>query len=291
MMFLATLDYPNIDPIAVSLGPIAIRWYSLAYLTGLLSGMWIIARRGREARTPYTPADGYDFLAWCTIGLLVGARLGLVFFYYPSMIWEAPGDIFAMWKGGMSFHGGAIGVLVTTYIFCRIRRIPLLAFGDELAAVGPIGLMCGRVANFINAELWGRVAGDDVPWAMVFPDAGPSPRHPSQLYEALTEGLLLLIVVNVVRSKYAARKGPGIVLGTFLVGYAIARFSMEFFRQPDAHLGFLVFHATMGQLLTIPMFFIGVWLIIRATRTAPITPEQAGAILKERAERLEREKG
>jgi phosphatidylglycerol:prolipoprotein diacylglycerol transferase len=282
-MLLAQLTYPEIDPVAVQLGPIAIRWYSLAYLVGLLAGTWLIARRGTQRRTPYTPGDAYDFLAWVTLGLLIGARLGLVIFYYPSMIWESPGDILAMWKGGMSFHGGAIGVVLTTVIFCKIRNIPILAFGDEIGAVAPIGLLCGRIANFINGELWGRVAESDVPWAMVFPGAGSEPRHPSQLYEALTEGVLLFIVANIVRRKFAHRTAPGIVTGTFFAGYAVARFSMEFFRQPDEHLGYLFLNMTMGQLLTLPMLAIGVWLIVRAAKNPAITPEEADQMIQSRS--------
>lgn len=263
-MLSATLTYPTIDPIALQLGPIGIRWYSLAYLFGLLIGMWVLRKRALDSRTPYTPDDAIDFLTWCTLGMLIGARVGLVLFYYPHWIWERPGAIFAMWEGGMSFHGGGLGVLVAAILFTHFRKIPLLPFVDEISAIAPLGLFFGRIANFINGELYGRVS--DVPWAMVFPDGGSAPRHPSQLYEAGLEGLTLLLVLNLLRPLALRRFAPGFLLGVFLSGYAMCRFSMEFFRQPDDHLGFLVFGATMGQLLTFPMFFVGLWFIVRAIK-------------------------
>mgnify|MGYP002620289891 CR=1 FL=1 len=269
------MAYPDIDPVALQLGPVAIRWYSLAYLVGLLGGMYLMRRRADQEHVPYTADDAYDFLVWCTVGLLLGARLGLVLFYYPEMIWQSPHRILAMWEGGMSFHGGAIGVLVATLLFCRRRGIPFLQFADEITAAAPLGLLAGRVANFINGELWGRTS--DVPWAMVFPSGGPEPRHPSQLYEALTEGLLLLILVNVVRARFQRSTGPGVVAGTFLTGYAVARFSMEFFREPDDHLGFLFLGATMGQLLTLPMLIAGIVLISRGIKAGPEARRAQGA--------------
>lgn len=277
-MLFAALTYPEIDPIAVQLGPVAIRWYSLAYLFGLLGGMMLMRRRARAAHVPFTPDDAIDYLTWCTLGVLIGARLGLVLFYYPSMLWEEPGRVLAMWEGGMSFHGGLIGVLVVTVIFARVKKIPFLAFADEIAVVAPLGLLFGRIANFINGELWGRVS--DAPWAMVFPNAGPFPRHPSQLYEAVLEGLLLFVVLNLMRPVAQTRYAPGFLTGVFLVGYAFSRFTVEFFREPDSHLGFVLFGATMGQLLTIPMALFGAWLIARAVRQGPghrpwVTPAAA----------------
>lgn len=266
-MLFAALTYPDIDPIAVQLGPVAIRWYSLAYLFGLLGGMMLMRRRAQAAHVPFTPDDAIDYLTWCTLGVLIGARLGLVLFYYPSMLWEEPGRVLAMWEGGMSFHGGLIGVLLVTVIFARVKKIPFLAFADEIAVVAPLGLLFGRIANFINGELWGRVS--DAPWAMVFPNAGPFPRHPSQLYEGFLEGLVLLVVLNLLRPIAQQRYAPGYLTGVFLVGYAFSRFTVEFFREPDAHLGFVLFGATMGQLLTIPMAIVGAWLIARAVKQGP----------------------
>jgi len=263
-MLTALIPYPNIDPIAVQLGPIGIRWYSLAYLFGLLIGMWVLRTRAKDPRTPHSPDDAIDFLTWCTLGMLIGARVGLVLFYYPHWIWERPGAIFAMWEGGMSFHGGGLGVLVAAILFTHFRKISLLPFLDEISAIAPLGLLFGRLANFINAELYGRVT--DVPWAMIFPGGGDVPRHPSQLYEAALEGLALLIVLNALRPIALRKYAPGLLLGVFLSGYALSRFAMEFFRQPDDHLGFLIFGATMGQLLTFPMFFVGLAFIIRAVR-------------------------
>lgn len=266
-MLTALLTYPNIDPVALTLGPLEIRWYSLAYLFGLLISMWVLRQRAFQKVTPHSPDDAIDFLTWATLGMLIGARLGLVLFYYPQWLWERPGAIFAMWEGGMSFHGGGLGVLVATIWFTRRRKIALLPFLDEISVIAPIGLLFGRIANFINAELWGRVS--DVPWAMVFPDSGGLPRHPSQLYEAALEGLLLLIVLNALRPWAQRKFAPGFLLGVFLSGYSLARFSMEFFRAPDDHLGFLIFGATMGQLLSFPMLLVGVWLIVRAVKAGP----------------------
>lgn len=267
VMLTAYLTYPNIDPVALNLGPLQIRWYSLAYLFGLLVSMWVLRQRAFQKITPYKPVDAIDFLTWATLGMLIGARVGLVLFYYPQWIWERPRAILAIWEGGMSFHGGGLGVLFATIWFARRRKIPLLPFLDEIAVIAPIGLLFGRLANFINAELWGRVT--DVPWAMVFPDSGGLPRHPSQLYEAAFEGMLLLLVLNAMRPWAQRRFAPGFLLGLFLSGYSLARFSMEFFRAPDDHLGFLVFGATMGQILSFPMLFVGAWLMYRAVKAGP----------------------
>lgn len=267
-MLTALMEYPQIDPVALQLGPVAIRWYSLAYLVGLLGGAFIMAKRSEQPQVPFTRDDVWDFLTWAVIGVLLGARLGLVLFYYPSMIWEEPHMILAMWTGGMSFHGGVLGLVVAGWIFTTRRGIPKLAFGDELVCVAPIGLFFGRLANFINGELWGRPT--DVSWAMVFPDDDLGlARHPSQLYEAFTEGLLLFLVLWALRRTVQQRYGTGLLLGVFLAGYGISRFTMEFFREPDAHLGLLVFNASMGQLLTVPMLLLGVYFIVRAMKTPP----------------------
>jgi phosphatidylglycerol:prolipoprotein diacylglycerol transferase len=216
-----------------------------------------------------------DFLVWATLGVLLGGRLGYVLFYKSGYYLDNPLAALEVWKGGMSFHGGLLGVVVATLLFCRIRKIPTLAFGDIIFCVAPIGLLLGRLANFVNGELAGRVT--DAPWAMVFPGWGPEPRHPSQLYEAALEGLGLLILLHILWRMDAVRLRPGFLGGVFLVGYALARTFVEQFRQPDAHLGYLAAGATMGQWLSVPMLVIGAALIVRAlmrdkTPLEPITP-------------------
>ena len=258
------LLFPQFDPVLVQLGPLAIRWYALAYIGSLLLG-WRIMRR-LVLRTPAvaTPEQTDDFLTWATLGVVLGGRFGYVLFYQPSRFFADPATIFAVWQGGMSFHGGALGVVVALVIYCWKYDIPLLGFADRIAVVTPIGLGLGRVANFINGELWGRPAPDWLPWAMIFPQAGPEPRHPSQIYQALMEGLLLFTLMWVLSRREAIRARFGFLTGTFLVGYAIARSIGELYRQPDAFLGYLYDGATMGQLLSIPMLLVGLVLMIRA---------------------------
>jgi phosphatidylglycerol:prolipoprotein diacylglycerol transferase len=204
-----------------------------------------------------------DFLTWATLGVVLGGRLGYVLFYQPSVYLSHPGMIFAVWEGGMSFHGGAIGVFVAIVWFCRRNGLSLLGMADRVAVCAPIGLGLGRIANFINGELWGREAPDWLPWATVFPAAGSQPRHPSQIYQALMEGLVLFVVLFALSRRESIRARFGCLTGVFLVGYGLARITGEFFRQPDAFLGFLAFGATMGQVLSIPMLIAGVWLILR----------------------------
>ncbi len=258
------LLFPQFDPVLVRLGPIAIRWYALAYIGSLLLG-WRVMRRLVQ-RTPVvaTPLQTDDFLTWATLGVVLGGRLGYVLFYQPSRFLAEPLSIFAVWEGGMSFHGGALGVVVALVLYCRQQRIPLLGFADRIAVVTPIGLGLGRVANFINGELWGRPAPDWLPWAMVFPNGGPVPRHPSQIYQALMEGLLLFILLWLLARREAVRARFGFLTGVFLVGYAVARSVGELFRQPDAFLGYLFEGATMGQLLSVPMLVAGIGLIVLA---------------------------
>jgi len=205
-----------------------------------------------------------DFLTWATLGVVLGGRLGYVLFYQPLHYLQNPLGAFAVWQGGMSFHGGTLGVTVALVLYCRRERIPLLGFADRLAVVVPIGLGLGRIANFINGELWGRIAPDWLPWAMRFPAAGLEPRHPSQLYQATMEGAVLLIVLALFCRSPAIRARFGTLTGIFLVGYGIARIVGEFFRQPDAFLNYLIGGATMGQLLSLPMILAGAWLIARA---------------------------
>jgi phosphatidylglycerol:prolipoprotein diacylglycerol transferase len=258
------MSFPQIDPVLVQIGPIAIRWYALAYIAGLLIGWRMMRRLVQRPPVVATAVQVDDFLTWAVLAVVLGGRLGYVLFYQPLAFLAQPFGIFRIWEGGMSFHGGMLGVALVTILFCRRHAIPLLGFADRLAAVAPVGLFFGRIANFINGELWGRVTTADVPWAMVFPGAGPLPRHPSQLYQAALEGLALFVVVSVLVRLDGVRSRAGMVTGTFLAGYAVARIIGELFREPDAFLGFLAYGTTMGQVLSLPMLVIGIWLILRA---------------------------
>ncbi len=270
-MPLLTIRYPEFDPILLHIGPFAIRWYALAYIAGILLG-WLYARAiiKRPAlwggRAPLSVDDFDDFILWVTLGIILGGRSGYVLFYNLPYFSAHPSEIVQLWHGGMSFHGGFIGCVLAVLLFARRRGIPVLSLGDVTCAAGPIGLALGRIANFINDELWGRPA--EVPWAMVFPDGGPLPRHPSQLYEATLEGLLLFVILALLL-RAGALKRPGLTIGCFAVGYAIARSICEFFREPDAQLGFLWGGATMGQLLSIPLLLAGLVFIFYALRRRP----------------------
>jgi len=266
------LLFPQFDPVIIRLGPLSIRWYALAYIISLVIG-WRLARRYARLSPPVaTELQVDDFLTWATLGVVLGGRLGYVLFYQPEVYLAHPLAILAVWEGGMSFHGGMLGVAIAIIVFCRRNAIPLFGFADRIAIVAPIGLGLGRVANFINGELWGRPAPAWLPWAMEFPRAPdcPSfpnicvPRHPSQLYEALLEGVVLFTVMFVLSRREALRARFGLLTGLFLCGYAMARIICESFREPDAFLGFLAFGTTMGQLLCVPMLGVGLWLILRA---------------------------
>lgn len=267
---LPVLMFPQFDPVIVHFGPISIRWYALAYITGLLLG-WRLARRMVQ-RTPVVaePLQVDDFLTWATLGVVLGGRLGYVLFYQPVRFFTHPWEIVAVWQGGMSFHGGMLGVSIAVLWFCYKNNIRVLGFADRIAVVAPIGLGLGRIANFINGELWGRPAPDWLPWAMIFPTGGPIARHPSQIYEALMEGLILFCVMFWFSRSEAVRARFGMLTGIFLSGYAVARIIGEHFREPDPFLGFLYFGTTMGQLLSLPMLAIGVWLILRARARPPV---------------------
>lgn len=274
------IPFPMIDPVAVQLGPLSIKWYGLAYVVGLLGGWWyarkLVAADGLwagRARPQAVELD--DMLLFVAFGVVLGGRIGFVLFYDLARYLERPQDIFAIWQGGMSFHGGLIGATLGLWLFAKRRGYPALSVFDLAAAVVPIGLLLGRIANFINGELWGRPA-PDFPYAMVFPNGGPLPRHPSQLYEAFAEGLLLFVLVNLLVRAGGFRK-PGFVAGVFGMGYAVARIVCEFFREPDPQLGFLFGTSvdalsggiTMGMLLSLPVFFAGLWLVLRSRREAP----------------------
>ena len=258
------IAFPAFDPVAIALGPLAIRWYALAYAVGILIAwryMIVLARRPPKL---VTTLHIDDFVVWATLGVVLGGRLGYVLFYKPGYFLDHPAEIFAMWQGGMSFHGGLSGMIVASFAFAHRRKIPWLALGDLICAAVPIGLFLGRLANFVNAELYGRTT--TAAWGMVFPGGGPDPRHPSQIYEALLEGLVLFAVLALLVYRRRALERPGQVSGAFFVGYAIARGIAELFRQPDAHLGFLALGTTMGQLLSLPVLLLGLYLIVRARR-------------------------
>lgn len=262
------LDFPAFDPVIVSIGPLAIRWYALAYIFGILLG-WFYARAmiRNEAlwggKAPMTVTDYDDFILWVTLGIILGGRVGYVLFYNPAYFLAHPVEILELWNGGMSFHGGFAGCVIAVLLFAWRRNIPVLSLGDLTCAAGPIGLFLGRLANFINGELWGRAS--DVPWAMVFPGGGPLPRHPSQLYEAALEGLLLLAVLAFAVRR-GALKRPGLIVGIFAMVYAAARSFCEMFREPDAQLGFLFGGLTMGMLLSVPLFLAGIGFVVYALK-------------------------
>ncbi|NCC21212.1 MAG: prolipoprotein diacylglyceryl transferase [Alphaproteobacteria bacterium] len=267
------LAFPEIDPVAFSAGPVEIRWYALAYLAAFLLG-WryclFIAGLSGGKRPNKTDID--DFLPWAIIGVIIGGRLGYVFFYQPEMYLANPLEIPKIWQGGMSFHGGLIGAIASIGIYSGLNGIPVLRLADMFACATPIGLFFGRVANFINGELFGRIA-HDVPWAMVFPRGGPLPRHPSQIYEAMLEGLILFAFLFVLVRFSALRERPGVLSGVFLVGYSLSRMFVEQFREPDSQLGFFFDLFTMGQILSAPMLIGGAALI----GWAALRKDRAGA--------------
>jgi phosphatidylglycerol:prolipoprotein diacylglycerol transferase len=273
-MPLYVIPFPAFDPVLISFGPIAIRWYALAYIVGILLG-WLYARAiiRRDAlwggSAPLTVTDYDDFVLWVTLGIILGGRIGYVLVYNPSYFAENPWESLELWKGGMSFHGGFLGCVLAVILFARHRGLPILSLGDLTCAAGTIGIFLGRIANFINGELWGRPT--DVPWAMVFPTGGPEPRHPSQLYEAVLEGLLLFIVLTAL-IRAGALKRPGLILGAFTLGYGVARTIGEHFREPDPQLGFLWGSWTMGMLLSVPLMLAGIAIIVWALRQKPSHP-------------------
>tara|TARA_B100000676_G_scaffold233532_1_gene232800 strand:- start:5180 stop:5977 length:798 start_codon:yes stop_codon:yes gene_type:complete len=262
------MEFLNIDPIALKIGPIEIRWYALSYITGLLLGWRYCVYLTRFPPKAVTPPQLDDFLVWATIGIVLGGRLGYVIFYQPLYFLEHPLEILKVWKGGMSFHGGLLGLIWGAYVFARRHSIPILRLFDLISAVGPIGLFFGRIANFINGELWGRTT--DVPWGIIFPRGGPLPRHPSQLYEAVLEGLVLVVLAYVLVRWFEALRRPGMIFGTFLAGYGIARVISETVREPDAHIGFLIGGTTWGQWLSFPMICFGLYMVQRAMRQSAV---------------------
>ena len=270
---LSILTFPAIDPVAFSLGPLAIHWYGLAYVAGIMLG-WLVARGMlRNAKLwpndtpPCTASHLDDFLVWVSLGIVLGGRIGYILFYDFAAILADPIRAIQIWNGGMSFHGGFLGATLAMVFFARRHAIPLWSLFDIVASVAPLGILFGRIANFINGELWGRPS--DVPWAMAFPTGGPFPRHPSQLYEALLEGLLIFVVLQVVGRLLGGFRSPGLITGLFVILYALSRVTVEFFREPDPQLGYLFGGwLTMGMLLSLPMLAVGVWALLRARRAA-----------------------
>jgi len=267
---LLAIPFPAIDPVVFAVGPVAIRWYALAYIIGIVAGWWLAKRLIKLAPPVATEAQLSDAVTWVTLGIILGGRLGYVLFYQPGYYLAHPLEILVLWQGGMAFHGGMLGVVLALWIFCGREKLDRLAFGDRVVSVVPIGIFLGRCANFVNGELWGRVT--DVPWAMVFPTGGPEPRHPSQLYQAFLEGIVLFALVQIAIRTPSLRARRGFTIGLFLAGYGVARTIGELFRQPDPQLGFLIAGLTMGQLLSAPMVLLGLWLMLRAR--AEVVPRE-----------------
>ena len=267
------LMHPQIDPVAISIGPLAVHWYGLTYLVAFGLFFFLATRRLHHEPfasitqpAPWTRRDIEDLLFWGVMGVILGGRIGYCLFYKPAYYAAHPLEVFYIWQGGMSFHGGMLGVILAMVLWARQRGRPWLQVTDLIAPCVPLGLASGRVGNFINGELWGRVADPSLPWAMVFPGAGPLPRHPSQVYQFLMEGVLLFVLLWLYARK--PRK-TGQVSGAFLVGYGVFRFIAEYFREPDAHLGLLALGMSMGQWLCIPMILAGALMWLWASRQPP----------------------
>ncbi len=262
-MTVAAITYPAIDPIALRIGPLAVRWYGLAYLAAFLCAYFVIRWLRTRWELELSEDDLLTILLAAVIGVLLGGRLGYVLFYGNGYYFSHPAAILALWDGGMSFHGGLAGIIIAAGVVAKTMRIPFMTLCDLGSAAAPIGLFFGRLANFVNQELWGRTTS--VPWGVVFPAAGPTPRHPSQLYEAALEGVVLLCIVLWVATR---RPTPprGAVFGWLLTWYAVFRMGVEFFREPDAQIGFLAAGVTMGQLLSIPVLVAGIAVLVWAYR-------------------------
>jgi phosphatidylglycerol:prolipoprotein diacylglycerol transferase len=272
------IPFPTIDPVLISIGPLSIRWYALAYIAGIILGWrYILHLTQRPALWPQNAPvleakQTEDLLTWMTLGIVLGGRLGFVLFYQPEYYLSHPIDILKVWQGGMSFHGGFLGVVVATYLFSRQYKCRFWSLMDVIACAAPIGLLFGRIANFINGELWGRET--TVPWGVIFPGqhAGGLVRHPSQLYEAVLEGALLFIILYGMAMYRNALKFPRLCCGIFLTGYGLSRILVETVREPDAFIGFLAefdgYGITMGMLLSTPMVLLGIYLIMMAKRTS-----------------------
>lgn len=259
------LQFPDIDPVIISIGPIDIYWYSLAYVTGILIGWYYCDQLiRRHYATEITSKNLDDFISWLVISIIIGGRLGYVLFYDPVKYFSEPLEIFKTYKGGMSFHGGMIGVIIASFAFCKKNKVNFFSLIDLLAVATPIALCLGRIANFINAELYGRVTS--VPWAMIFPYSDMMPRHPSQLYEAFLEGVILFLILSYQVVYKSALKQLGLITGYFLSFYSIFRIMVECLREPDEKLGYFAQYFTMGQLLSLPMLLMGVFFVLKAKK-------------------------
>ena len=260
------LVHPQFDPIAIQIGPFGVHWYGLMYLIGFFAFLYLGKLRARRfPERGLTPEGVDDLLTYGVLGVIIGGRLGEVLFYQPGYYFSHPFEIFAIWRGGMSFHGGFLGVLVAVALFARRRGLRFFQVTDFIAPLVPLGLMTGRIGNFINGELWGRAADPSLPWAMIFPQVDNLPRHPSQLYQAAGEGLCLFILLWL----FTNRSRPvGSVSGLFLIGYGSFRFLAEFFREPDAGIFGHSYTISMGQWLSLPMVLIGIFFMLRAYRKA-----------------------
>ncbi|QYE35997.1 prolipoprotein diacylglyceryl transferase [Polymorphobacter sp. PAMC 29334] len=255
------LDWSSLglSPVLFEFHGFALRWYSLAYIGGILGGWWLLGRMLDSWAAPMSRANADALITWATVGIILGGRIGYVLFYDFAKFAADPLAILRLWEGGMSFHGGAIGFTAAIFLFARANNLPGMRICDYVACVAPLGQGLGRLANFINGELWGRVTGSD--WGIIFPGAGTAPRYPSQLFEFAGEGVLLFVVLNVLFYRTRARLYPGFLVGVGTFGFGLVRFCIEFFREPDIQVGYLKFGLTMGQWLCLPMVFLGLYLM------------------------------
>ena len=263
MTIIPAIVFPVIDPVLIELGPISIRWYALAYVLGLILGWQYLHFLARRNLVPLKGRQVDDLLVISALAIIIGGRLGYVFFYQPSYYIENPQQIPMIWTGGMSFHGGLIGMILGLFFYSWKSKKAIFKITDGIAICAPIGLFFGRIANFVNGELYGQVSS--VPWAVIFPTGGELARHPSQLYEAALEGLLLFTFLNFLAFGLRGWRSPGLLTGSFLIGYGISRIVVEFFREPDISLGYLFWGMTMGQILSIPMLCLGLLIIFIAS--------------------------
>ena len=270
----AAIAFPNIDPVALQIGPLAVHWYGIAYVVSILGGWWFARTVVADERlwpasgSPITPQQIDDFLIWAVAGIILGGRIGYVLFYNLPYYLANPLEIPAVWDGGMSFHGGTLGTIIAMILFARANGFSIFSLLDVIAASSCFGIFFVRIANFVNSELWGRTT--DVAWGVIFPNGGPEPRHPSQIYEGLLEGLLLFVVLATLIFRFGKLKQPGFIGGAWVFGYGLARIFVEFFRQPDPQLGYLFGGwLTMGMILSLPMLAIGLWGMMTSSSRHP----------------------
>lgn len=258
------IEFPDISPVAFYIGPFALRWYAISYLAGIVSAWILIRHNVKKYNISMSSTQVDDLIFYATLGIILGGRFGYVFCYGKGYFWQNPLEIFAVWQGGMSFHGGVIGVICSLFYFSYKEKCSFFKITDLAALYTPIGIFFGRIANFVNGELWGRVT--DVGWAVKFPDGGYLPRHPSQIYEALSEGVFMFIVLNLLWRHRYVREHTGFVSSVFLILYASCRICMEFFREPDRQIGFIFGQITMGQLLSVPFLVLGLYILYRSIK-------------------------